>query len=64
MTEKFKFIAIKKGHKTGIYNYLEDWESQIVNFKKPVYKGFNTLEEAQIYIAGSKKRVKRLLKSK
>lgn len=47
---KKKYYAIKKGHEIGIF---QDWTTcfkQIHGFKGSIYKGFETLEEAENYM--------------
>lgn len=47
---KKKYYAVKKGHEIGIF---QDWDTcfkQIHGFKGSMYKGFETLEEAENYM--------------
>ena len=47
-----KYYAVKKGKETGIF---EDWnycKSLVQGFSGAVYKGFDTLEEANDYMSG------------
>lgn len=48
---KKKFYAVKKGHKTGIFEKWTDCSAQIHGFKGAMYKGFETLEQAEEYMS-------------
>lgn len=47
---KKKYYGVKKGHQTGIFDNWEDCSAQIHGFKGAMYKGFETLEEANAYM--------------
>lgn len=44
--------AVRKGHKTGLFFSWDDAKKQIEGFSGAEYKGFNTEEEAEMYIRG------------
>ena len=46
----YKFYAVKKGIEPGIYERWIDCEAQIKGFTSPVFKGFNSKEEAQKWL--------------
>ena len=45
-----KFYAVKKGHKTGIFENWNDCQNAIKGFSGPDFKAFNTKEEADAYL--------------
>ena len=45
-----KFYAVKKGITPGIYETWEACRLQIHGFSGAVYKGFDTEEEAQLFL--------------
>lgn len=51
MAKKKNFYAVKKGHKTGIFKNWADCSAQIHGFKGAMYKGFETLQEAEEYMS-------------
>lgn len=51
---KKNFYAVKKGRKTGIFRSWNECRAQVDKFSGAVYKGFETLEEAQAYLDGEK----------
>lgn len=50
-----KFYAIKKGHKTGIFNSWEECKSYITGYSGSVYKSFKSREQAEEYLELHKK---------
>ena len=42
-----KFYAVRVGRKPGIYTSWDECKENVGNFRKAVYKGFMTLEEAE-----------------
>ncbi len=47
---KKKFYAIRKGKKPGIYTTWEDAKANIGMWKKAIFRGFETLEEAEKFM--------------
>lgn len=45
-----KVYAVKKGHKTGIFDNWADCQEATKGFPKPEFKGFKTREEAEAYL--------------
>lgn len=54
---KKKFYAVKRGHTTGIFKNWADCSAQIHGFKGAMYKGFETFEQAEEYMAKQEARV-------
>lgn len=52
---KKNFYAVKKGITPGIYNNWEECKAKITGYSNAEYKGFATLEEAEIYMYGKVK---------
>ena len=50
---KKKYYAVAKGKTPGIYFEWKDCKAQIDHFSGAVYKGFDTLEEAEQFIKGA-----------
>lgn len=50
-----KFYAIKKGHKTGIFNSWEECKSYVTGYSGSVYKSFKSREQAEEYLELHKK---------
>jgi len=48
-----KYYAIRCGKVTGIYNTWSECKSLVTGVSGAEYKGFETLEEAQIYMSGA-----------
>lgn len=44
------YYAVRVGHETGIFSYLEDAESQIRGYPNAQWKGFYSLDEAEEYL--------------
>ncbi|MCG1009211.1 type II toxin-antitoxin system RnlA family toxin [Salinicoccus sp. ID82-1] len=45
------FYAVKKGHKTGIFDNWSEAQEATKGYPKAKYKGFDTLEEADTYMS-------------
>ncbi|MBQ3425778.1 MAG: ribonuclease H family protein [Clostridia bacterium] len=45
-----KFYAVRVGRKPGIYTSWDECKDNVGNFRKAVYKGFMTLEEAEAFM--------------
>lgn len=60
---KNKFYAVKCGHKIGIYNNWVDCSKQVQGYSGAIYKGFTTLEEAEVYLAGQSSKKSKGLKT-
>ena len=43
-----KFYAVKKGHKTGIFDSWPDCQAATKGFSGPEFKSFTTREEAEV----------------
>lgn len=53
-----KFYAVRKGHKSGIYETWAECKAQVIGFSGAVYKSFLTLNEAKQYMEiGTKREV-------
>ncbi len=48
MTKKYYSVAV--GKKTGIFENWKDCQNSISGFKNAVYKSFNTIEEAKLFL--------------
>jgi len=46
----FKYYAVKRGRKTGIFNSWSECYDSVMGYEKPIYRGFNNLEEAQKFL--------------
>jgi len=46
----FKYYAVKIGHAPGIYTSWSNAKEQVLNYSGCMYKGFNTREEALLYL--------------
>ncbi len=49
---KKKYYAVKKGHRTGIFDNWPECQSAISGYSSADYKGFATIEEAKRYLEG------------
>lgn len=47
---KTNYYAVKKGHKTGVFESWEECQSAIRGFSSPEFKKFITIEEANAYL--------------
>lgn len=47
-----KVYAVKKGHKTGIFQTWEECKAAVEGFSGAEYKGFSSLTEAEVYCFG------------
>ena len=47
---KKKFYAVKKGKNPGIYETWDEAKEQVTGFPSPIYKSFNTKEEAEEFL--------------
>jgi ribonuclease HI len=50
VAKKKNYYAVKNGRKPGIYTTWADCQQEIIGFSGAVFKGFETLEEAQEYM--------------
>lgn len=48
-----KYYVVKAGRVTGIFTSWDDCQDSVKGFSNPVYKSFNTEEEAKAYLGGS-----------
>lgn len=48
-----KYYVVKVGRTPGIYFNWEDCKKMVEGYPKPVYRGFETLEEAEAFLAGN-----------
>lgn len=64
MAKKKNYYAVKNGRKPGIYNTWADCQQEIIGFSGAVYKGFETLEEAQEYMKNAGANGKRVIPKK
>ncbi|HEN9012873.1 TPA: viroplasmin family protein [Streptococcus agalactiae] len=55
MAKKPKYYAVKKGRQIGVFLTWEECKEQVDHYKEPLYKSFNTVEEAESYIGGGYK---------
>ena len=44
------YYAVAIGHKTGVYNKWEDCKKNIENFKNPIYRKFDNVDDANSFI--------------
>lgn len=44
------YYAVAIGHKTGVYNKWEDCKKNIENFKNPIYRKFDNVDDANNFI--------------
>ena len=51
---KKKFYAVKTGRKTGIYLSWDACKAQITGYSGAVYKGFETEDEARLFLSDSR----------
>lgn len=54
-----KYYAVKKGVKPGIYRTWPECQRQVSGFSGAVYKSFQTLREAQAWLAGNQETSRR-----
>lgn len=52
---KKKFYAVKKGKNIGIYETWDEAKEQVTGFSSPIYKSFNTKEEAEQFLYSDNK---------
>ena len=45
-----KVYAVKKGKKTGVFKSWEECRASVEGYPKAEYKGFSSMEEAQVYL--------------
>lgn len=64
MTKKKNYYAVKNGRKPGIYTTWADCQQEIIGFSGAVYKGFETLEEAQEFMKNAGANGKRVIPKK
>lgn len=50
--DKKKLYAVRKGHKTGIYQTWPECQAQTAGFSGAEFKSFKTMEEAELYMSG------------
>ncbi len=48
------YYAVKKGKKTGIYTSWDEAKAQVTNFSNPIYKKFQTKQEAEDFMNQTK----------
>ena len=46
MPQKYKYYAVRKGHRVGVYKTVEGYQRQITNYQGPSWKGFDTAIDA------------------
>jgi ribonuclease HI len=51
-----QFYAVYRGFKPGIYINIEDVDLQVKNYTNPIFKKYNTLEDAQYFLKNGKGR--------
>ncbi len=64
MAKKKNYYAVKNGRKPGIYTTWADCQQEIIGFSGAVYKGFETLEEAQEFMKNAGVNGKRVIPKK
>ena len=64
MAKKKNYYAVKNGRKPGIYTTWADCQQEIIGFSGAVFKGFETLEEAQEYMKNAGANGKRVIPKK
>lgn len=64
MAKKKNYYAVKNGRKPGIYTTWADCQQEIIGFSGAVYKGFETLEEAQEFMKNAGANGKRVIPKK
>jgi len=64
VAKKKNYYAVKNGRKPGIYTTWADCQQEIIGFSGAVYKGFETLEEAQEYMKNAGANGKRVIPKK
>ncbi len=64
MAKKKNYYAVKNGRKPGIYTTWADCQQEIIGFSGAVYKGFETLEEAQEFMKNAGGNGKRVIPKK
>ena len=47
---KKKYYAVKKGHKTGIFNTWDECKKQVDGYSGAIYKSFNDINEAKDFL--------------
>ena len=52
-SKKINYYAVCVGRNPGIYLTWKECEEQVKGFSNALYKGFETIEEAELYVAGS-----------
>jgi ribonuclease HI len=64
VAKKKNYYAVKNGRKPGIYTTWADCQQEIIGFSGAVFKGFETLEEAQEYMKNAGANGKRVIPKK
>jgi ribonuclease HI len=64
VAKKKNYYAVKNGRKPGIYTTWADCQQEIIGFSGAVYKGFETLEEAQEFMKNAGANGKRVIPKK
>lgn len=64
MAKKKNYYAVKNGRKPGIYTTWADCQQEIIGFSGAVFKGFETLEEAQEFMKNAGDNGKRVIPKK
>jgi ribonuclease HI len=49
------YYAVKRGKKPGVYTSWEDTQKQVHCFNKPIFKRFETIQEAQDFVGINQK---------
>ena len=44
------YYSVHKGHKTGIFTDWDECKENVTKFKNPVFKKFNSKEEAKYFL--------------
>lgn len=63
---KHKYYAVKKGYMPGIYRTWDECEEHVIGFTESEYKGFDNLEEAELFLGVKKGNIprKQIIKEK
>lgn len=51
--KRTRFYAVKRGRKKGIYISWNECKRQVEGYSRPIYKGFETIEEAEAFFDSS-----------
>ncbi|ORY21292.1 hypothetical protein BCR39DRAFT_65544 [Naematelia encephala] len=50
--QRYLFVAVRKGHRPGVYTCWDLAEQQVINHPAPVFKTFSTRLAAEAFVAG------------